>query len=91
MIRSFALTAAAITLRIYLPLVFVFHWPFQTAYPAIFRFSNFYPLPIGTYDLLIAGQALSRKLTLVTANTKEFARVKSGKRTREAGRQMEHP
>jgi tRNA(fMet)-specific endonuclease VapC len=32
---------------------------------------------IGTYDLLIAGQALSRKLTLVTANTKEFARVKS--------------
>jgi tRNA(fMet)-specific endonuclease VapC len=33
--------------------------------------------PIGTYDLLIAGQALSRKLTLVTANTKDFARVKS--------------
>ena len=33
--------------------------------------------PMGTYDLLIAGQALSRKLTLVTANTKEFARVKS--------------
>jgi tRNA(fMet)-specific endonuclease VapC len=33
--------------------------------------------PIGTYDLLIAGQALSRKLTLVTANTKAFARVKS--------------
>src|SRR5579864_4762246 len=32
--------------------------------------------PIGTYDLLIAGQALSRKLTRVTANTKEFARVK---------------
>jgi len=35
MIRSYALTAAAITLRIYLPLVFVFHWPFSTAYPAI--------------------------------------------------------
>jgi hypothetical protein len=34
MIRSFALTAA-ITLRMYLPLVFVFHWPFQVAYPAI--------------------------------------------------------
>ena len=33
--------------------------------------------PIGTYDLLIAGQALSRKLTLVTANTREFARVKT--------------
>jgi tRNA(fMet)-specific endonuclease VapC len=33
--------------------------------------------PIGAYDLLIAGQALSRKLTLITANTKEFARVKS--------------
>ena len=35
MIRSFALTAAAITLRIYLPLVFVFHWPFSIGYPAI--------------------------------------------------------
>jgi Predicted membrane protein (DUF2306) len=35
MIRSFALTAAAITLRIYLPFVFVFHWPFSTGYPAI--------------------------------------------------------
>jgi len=35
MIRSFALTAAAITLRIYLPLIFVFHWPFSIAYPAI--------------------------------------------------------
>jgi Predicted membrane protein (DUF2306) len=34
-IRSFALTAAAITLRMYLPLIFVFHWPFSTAYPAI--------------------------------------------------------
>jgi tRNA(fMet)-specific endonuclease VapC len=32
--------------------------------------------PIGAYDLLIAGQALSRKLTLITANTKEFARVR---------------
>jgi len=28
--------------------------------------------PIGTYDVLIAGQALNRKLTLVTANVKEF-------------------
>ena len=35
MIRSYALTAAAITLRIYLPLIFVFHWPFSIAYPAI--------------------------------------------------------
>jgi hypothetical protein len=35
MIRSYALTAAAITLRIYLPLIFVFHWPFSVAYPAI--------------------------------------------------------
>jgi uncharacterized membrane protein len=35
MIRSFALTAAAIALRVYLPLVFVFHWPFSIAYPAI--------------------------------------------------------
>lgn len=32
--------------------------------------------PIGAYDLLIAGQALRRDLTLVTANVAEFARVK---------------
>jgi tRNA(fMet)-specific endonuclease VapC len=32
--------------------------------------------PIGAYDLLIAGQALRHKLTLVTANVKEFRRVK---------------
>ena len=32
--------------------------------------------PIGAYDLLIAGQAVRQKLTLVTANGKEFARVK---------------
>jgi tRNA(fMet)-specific endonuclease VapC len=32
--------------------------------------------PIGAYDVLIAGQALSRGLTLATANTKEFGRVK---------------
>jgi len=31
--------------------------------------------PIGAYDVLLAGQALHRKLTLVTANTREFARV----------------
>lgn len=31
--------------------------------------------PIGAYDLLIAGQALRRGLTLVTANTSEFGRV----------------
>jgi uncharacterized membrane protein len=35
MIRSYALTAAAITLRMYLPLIFVFHWSFSVAYPAI--------------------------------------------------------
>jgi uncharacterized membrane protein len=35
MIRSYALSAAAITLRIYLPLSFVFHVPFSIAYPAI--------------------------------------------------------
>jgi len=35
MIRSFALTAAAITLRMYLPLIFVFHCPFSVGYPAI--------------------------------------------------------
>ena len=31
--------------------------------------------PIGPFDLLIAGQALCRGLTLVTANTREFVRV----------------
>jgi len=30
---------------------------------------------IGAYDLLIAGQALARDWTVVTANTREFARV----------------
>jgi tRNA(fMet)-specific endonuclease VapC len=32
--------------------------------------------PIGAYDLLIAGQALRHGLTLVTANAREFRRVK---------------
>jgi tRNA(fMet)-specific endonuclease VapC len=32
--------------------------------------------PIGAYDYLIAGQALARQLTLVTANISEFSRVK---------------
>jgi tRNA(fMet)-specific endonuclease VapC len=31
--------------------------------------------PIGAYDLLIAGQALRRGLTVVAANTAEFGRV----------------
>jgi tRNA(fMet)-specific endonuclease VapC len=31
---------------------------------------------IGAYDLLIAGQALRNKATLVTANSSEFARVR---------------
>jgi tRNA(fMet)-specific endonuclease VapC len=31
--------------------------------------------PIGAYDLLIAGQALRRGLTVITANTSEFSRV----------------
>lgn len=31
--------------------------------------------PIGPYDLLIAGQALARGLTLVTANIREFRHV----------------
>ncbi len=30
---------------------------------------------IGEYDTLIAGQALARNLTLVTANTREFLRI----------------
>lgn len=32
-------------------------------------------LPIGGYDLLIAGQARRRGLTLVTSNSREFARI----------------
>jgi predicted nucleic acid-binding protein len=32
-------------------------------------------IPIGPYDVLIAGQAKARKLTLVTHNTTEFQRV----------------
>jgi tRNA(fMet)-specific endonuclease VapC len=32
--------------------------------------------PIGVYDVLLAGQAMSRQLTLVTANVSEFSRVK---------------
>jgi tRNA(fMet)-specific endonuclease VapC len=31
--------------------------------------------PIGAYDVLIAGQALARGLTLITHNTKEFSRI----------------
>lgn len=31
--------------------------------------------PIGSYDVLIAGQARARKLTLVTHNTTEFQHV----------------
>jgi tRNA(fMet)-specific endonuclease VapC len=32
-------------------------------------------MPIGAYDILIAGQALRRGLTLVRANVGEFSRV----------------
>jgi tRNA(fMet)-specific endonuclease VapC len=31
--------------------------------------------PIGSYDLLLAGQAVNRGLTIVTANEREFRRV----------------
>jgi tRNA(fMet)-specific endonuclease VapC len=33
--------------------------------------------PVGEYDLLIAGQALRHKMTLVTANAREFGRIKN--------------
>ena len=33
--------------------------------------------PIGQYDLLIAGQALRHKMKLVTANAREFGRIKN--------------
>ena len=32
--------------------------------------------PIGPYDVLIAGQAKSRDITLITSNVREFERVK---------------
>jgi len=32
--------------------------------------------PVGDYDLLIAGQALRHKMILVTANAREFGRIK---------------
>jgi tRNA(fMet)-specific endonuclease VapC len=32
--------------------------------------------PIGAYDLLIAAQALRHQLTLITANAREFGRIK---------------
>ncbi len=31
--------------------------------------------PVGPYDVLIAGQAVARALTLITLNTREFLRV----------------
>ena len=34
-------------------------------------------IPIGAYDVLMAGQAVRRGLTLVTANVREFSRVQS--------------
>ena len=33
-------------------------------------------LPVGAYDLLIAAQAVSLGLTLVTHHVREFARIK---------------
>jgi tRNA(fMet)-specific endonuclease VapC len=33
--------------------------------------------PVGDYDLLIAGQALRHKMTVVTANAREFGRIKN--------------
>jgi len=33
--------------------------------------------PVGQYDLLIAGQALRHKMILVTANAREFGRIKT--------------
>ena len=33
--------------------------------------------PIGPYDVLIAGQAVARGLTLITHNTREFQRVEN--------------
>lgn len=32
--------------------------------------------PFGAYDVLLAGQALQRQMTLVTANVSEFSRVR---------------
>jgi tRNA(fMet)-specific endonuclease VapC len=32
-------------------------------------------IPIGPYDILIAGQAVARELSLITNNTREFIRI----------------
>ena len=34
-------------------------------------------MPIGAYDVLLAGQAVARDLTLITNNTREFQRINS--------------
>jgi tRNA(fMet)-specific endonuclease VapC len=33
--------------------------------------------PVGAYDILIAGQALHHEMTLVTANARDFGRIKN--------------
>jgi len=33
--------------------------------------------PVGAYDVLIAGQAIRNKLTLITTNLSEFARIEA--------------
>jgi len=33
-------------------------------------------MPVGPYDLIIAGIALTKKIILVTHNTSEFSRIK---------------
>ena len=43
--------------------------------PAIRAFLAARGTPIGPYDVLIAGQAVARNVTLVTHNVAEFGRV----------------
>ena len=42
---------------------------------ALFALTSAVGKPVGAYDVLLAGQARRRGATLVTSNTKGFARV----------------
>ncbi len=39
------------------------------------QYLEMHGMPIGPYDTLIAAQGLSKKLTVITNNTKEFSRI----------------
>ena len=62
--------------RFLLPLAIVdFDYDAAVAYGTLRAALAVAGTPIGPLDTLIAAQALSRRLTLITNNTREFARV----------------